>query len=99
MRHRHQPHLPDHGKDQDKAVAMGRIVGDGGWNFSIADVAVLREHQGKGIGHIIMMATLMARIRDGHQRAHLAHMLCYLQVRLREASIRSLGSNIRRDYN
>lgn len=52
-----------HDSNPSKAVAMGRIVGDGGWYFSIADVAVLPEHQRKGLGDLIM-STLMARIRE-----------------------------------
>jgi GNAT superfamily N-acetyltransferase len=42
---------------------MGRVIGDGGWYFSLADVAVLPEHQRNGLGHVIM-ETLMAQIRD-----------------------------------
>ncbi len=33
---------------------MGRIVGDGGCHFQIVDIAVLPEHQGKGLGKRIM---------------------------------------------
>ena len=35
-------------------VGMGRIVGDGGWYFQIADMAVLPEHQGRGIGNAVL---------------------------------------------
>ncbi|RAL07685.1 GNAT family N-acetyltransferase [Aspergillus homomorphus CBS 101889] len=45
------------------AVAMGRIIGDGGWYFHIADMAVLPEHQRKGLGQAILQ-TLLARIRE-----------------------------------
>ncbi|HXW24173.1 MAG TPA: GNAT family N-acetyltransferase, partial [Xanthobacteraceae bacterium] len=31
-------------------VGMGRIVGDGGCFLQLVDIAVLPEHQGKGIG-------------------------------------------------
>jgi ribosomal protein S18 acetylase RimI-like enzyme len=62
-----------HKSNSSKAIAMGRIVGDGGWYFSIADVAVLPEHQRKGLGHLIM-STLMERIRkvapNGSPGAH-----------------------------
>lgn len=44
-------------------VAMGRIVGDGGWYFLIADMATLPEHQGRGIGRVIL-EELLAEIRD-----------------------------------
>ncbi|OJJ50870.1 hypothetical protein ASPZODRAFT_278414 [Penicilliopsis zonata CBS 506.65] len=43
-------------------VGMGRIIGDGGWYFHIADMAVLPDHQRRGLGDIIMK-TLLARIR------------------------------------
>ncbi|KAH8160377.1 hypothetical protein CIB48_g7871 [Xylaria polymorpha] len=46
-----------------RAVAMGRIVGDGGWYFLIADMATLPEHQRKGLGNAIM-TNLLARVRS-----------------------------------
>ncbi len=36
------------------AVGMGRIVGDGAIYFYIQDVAVLPDHQGRGVGVSIM---------------------------------------------
>lgn len=44
------------------AVAMGRIIGDGGWYFIIADMAVLPNHQRKGLGDAIIKH-LLAYIR------------------------------------
>ncbi|KAL4733775.1 hypothetical protein BDV11DRAFT_74521 [Aspergillus similis] len=35
-------------------VAMGRIISDGGWYFHIVDMAVLPEHQRKGLGDVIL---------------------------------------------
>jgi len=35
-------------------VGMGRIIGDGGCCFVICDIAVLPEHQGNGLGRLIM---------------------------------------------
>jgi ribosomal protein S18 acetylase RimI-like enzyme len=35
-------------------VGMGRVVGDGGCFYQVVDIAVLKEHQGKGIGKMIM---------------------------------------------
>jgi hypothetical protein len=29
----------------DRSVAMGRVIGDGGWYFHVVDMAVLPEHQ------------------------------------------------------
>jgi GNAT superfamily N-acetyltransferase len=45
-----------------ETVAMGRVVGDGGWYFLIADMATLPAHQGRGLGSAILDA-LMAKIR------------------------------------
>ncbi|WP_027339843.1 GNAT family N-acetyltransferase [Halonatronum saccharophilum] len=39
---------------KNKIVGMGRVVGDGNIYFYIQDVAVLPEHQNKGIGKLIM---------------------------------------------
>ncbi|KAF5358750.1 hypothetical protein D9758_008592 [Tetrapyrgos nigripes] len=39
-------------------IAMGRIIGDGGWYFHIVDMAVLPEHQRRGLGDIILKALL-----------------------------------------
>ncbi|OGM47912.1 GNAT family N-acetyltransferase [Aspergillus bombycis] len=44
-------------------VGMGRVIGDGGWYFHIADMAVLPEHQRKGLGDVILK-DLMSRIRS-----------------------------------
>jgi len=46
----------------DGPVGMGRVIGDGGWYFHIADMAVLPEHQRRGIGDAILTA-LLDRIR------------------------------------
>lgn len=37
-------------------IGIGRIIGDGGCFFEITDMAVLPEHQGKGVGRLIMTA-------------------------------------------
>jgi GNAT superfamily N-acetyltransferase len=41
---------------------MGRLIGDGGWCFHVLDMAVLPEHQRKGLGDVIL-TTLLDRIR------------------------------------
>ncbi|KAI1183742.1 putative GNAT family N-acetyltransferase [Nemania serpens] len=54
--------------DPTKAVAMGRIVGDGGWYFFIADMATLPEHQRRGLGNAILtklLAGIKARAPKG----------------------------------
>ncbi|MFD6142374.1 GNAT family N-acetyltransferase [Promicromonospora sp. NPDC060271] len=40
--------------DPGRAVAMGRILGDGGWYFHIADIATLPEFQRQGLGRMVM---------------------------------------------
>lgn len=39
-------------------VGMGRIVGDEGCFLTIVDVAILPEHQKKGLSHLIMKALM-----------------------------------------
>ncbi|TGJ78580.1 hypothetical protein E0Z10_g10180 [Xylaria hypoxylon] len=46
-----------------KAVAMGRVVGDGGWYFVIADMMTLPEHQRKGLADVVLKS-LLARIKS-----------------------------------
>lgn len=41
-----------------KAVAMGRVIGDGGWYFLIADMMTLPAHQKKGLGDVILKKLL-----------------------------------------
>ena len=46
-----------------EAVGMGRVIGDGGCFFQVVDIAVLPEHQGKGLGKRIM-ETLVNRLHE-----------------------------------
>ena len=39
-------------------VGIGRVVGDGGCFFELVDVAVMPDHQKKGVGKLIMDALL-----------------------------------------
>ena len=43
-------------------VGQGRVIGDGGWYFHIADMAVLPDHQRQGIGDAVL-THLVERIR------------------------------------
>ena len=41
-----------------QAVAMGRVLGDGGWYFHVVDMAVLPEHQRRGLGDAVLTVLL-----------------------------------------
>ena len=41
-------------RDGEQLVGMGRVVGDGGLNFEVVDVAVHPDYQRQGIGYRIM---------------------------------------------
>ncbi len=46
---------------------MGRVLGDDGWYFHVVDMAVLPEHQRRGLSDAIRGA-LLERIRGGAPR-------------------------------
>jgi GNAT superfamily N-acetyltransferase len=41
-----------------EVVGMGRVLGDGGWYFHVVDMAVVPEHQRRGLGDAILRALL-----------------------------------------
>jgi GNAT superfamily N-acetyltransferase len=41
-------------RHKGQAIAMGRVIGDGGWYFHVADMATLPEHQGRGLGRRVL---------------------------------------------
>jgi ribosomal protein S18 acetylase RimI-like enzyme len=43
---------------EGQVVAMGRLVGDGGCHCQVCDIAVLPEHQGQGLGKMVMQALM-----------------------------------------
>jgi len=49
-------------EETDTVVAMGRVIGDGGWYFHVVDMAVVPGHRRRGLGNLIL-ATLLERIR------------------------------------
>jgi GNAT superfamily N-acetyltransferase len=51
-------------EDTGRTVAMGRVLGDGGWYFHIVDMAVLPDHQRRGLGAAVL-AWLLGEIRAG----------------------------------
>ena len=46
-----------------ETVAMGRVLGDGGWYFHVIDLAVAESHQRKGLGAAVL-ARLLAEVRE-----------------------------------
>ena len=54
----------------DHAVAMGRLIGDGGWYFHVVDMAVLPEHQRLGLGSAVLDDLLEAVRRRAPRGAY-----------------------------
>ncbi len=50
-------------RDQGRLIAMGRIIGDGGCNFEVVDIAVHPEYQRKGLGGLVM-SSIMSYIKE-----------------------------------
>ncbi|SFR27055.1 Acetyltransferase (GNAT) family protein [Lentzea waywayandensis] len=44
--------------ESGESVGMGRVLSDGGWYFHVIDMAVLPDHQRKGVGDAILTALL-----------------------------------------
>ena len=49
-------------------VAMGRVIGDGGWYFHLADIATDPEHQRRGLASCVMQHLLA--VIDERSPAH-----------------------------
>ena len=47
-----------------ETVAMGRVIGDGGWYFHVVDMAVLPAHQRRGLGDLVL-THLLSAVRAG----------------------------------
>lgn len=41
-------------RESGVAVSMGRLLGDGGWYFHVADMATLPAHQRRGLGRRVL---------------------------------------------
>lgn len=50
-------------RDGERLIGMGRVVGDGGLNYDIVDMAVHPDYQRKGYGYRIM-ESLMKFVED-----------------------------------
>jgi GNAT superfamily N-acetyltransferase len=45
-------------EDRGELVGLGRVIGDGGLFFEVVDIAVVPQHQKKGLGKMIMDALM-----------------------------------------
>ena len=57
-----------------RSVAMGRLIGDGGWYFHVVDMAVLPEHQRRGLGSAVL-THLLEQIRHRAPRGAYVSLL------------------------
>lgn len=58
--------------DEETAIGMGRVVGDGGLNFEIVDIAVDPSYQGQGWGRKIMEAIMDYLEREAPQGCYIS---------------------------
>jgi ribosomal protein S18 acetylase RimI-like enzyme len=80
-----------------EAVAMGRIIGDGGLFFEVVDIAVHPAHQRRGLGKRVMAALMAYLEANAPPSAHVmlladgpAHKL-YEQYGFRATAPASIG--------
>ena len=59
---------------EDEPVGIGRVVGDGGCFFEIVDIAVLPEHQKRGVGQLIMDAVMAYLLEHAPSSAYVSLM-------------------------
>lgn len=50
-------------RDGERLIAMGRVIGDGGCNFEVVDIAVHPDYQRQGLGRQVMDA-IMAYVHE-----------------------------------
>lgn len=85
-----------------EVVAMGRVIGDGGWYFHIADMATLPDHQRRGLGRAVLESLLERIARDAPPRPYVTLMAdapgrhLYEQLGFVETAPHSLGMMLRR---
>ncbi len=59
-------------RDGDALIAMGRVVGDGGCDFSVVDIAVHPDYQRRGLGQRIMAAIMAYLEQHAPESAYVA---------------------------
>jgi ribosomal protein S18 acetylase RimI-like enzyme len=82
---------------EGRAVGMGRLIGDGGCFFQVVDIAVHPEHQGRGLGKMIMKA-IMGYVENELPASAYVSLIAdvpanrlYEQFGFKETAPRSLG--------
>jgi GNAT superfamily N-acetyltransferase len=84
-----------------ETVGMGRLLGDGGWYFHVVDMAVLPEHQRRGLGDGVL-TWLLDRIRTAAPPGAYVNLLAdppgrrlYARHGFAETAPRSVGMELR----
>lgn len=62
--------------DNDKLIAMARLIGDKGLDYYIKDVVVIPEYQGKGVGRILVEELLKYINDNGISNTEIFVELC-----------------------
>lgn len=80
-----------------QAVGMGRLIGDGGCFFQVTDIAVHPDHQGRGLGKLIM-AAVMEHVNSNLSATAFVSLIAdvpanrlYEKVGFKETAPRSVG--------
>jgi ribosomal protein S18 acetylase RimI-like enzyme len=59
---------------EEVPIGLGRVIGDGGCFFEVTDIAVLPEHQKKGIGDMIMNSIMVYLRENAPKTAYVSLM-------------------------
>lgn len=59
-------------RDQGKLIAMGRVVGDGGCDYGVVDVAVHPDYQRQGLGRRVMSSIMSYLKANAPESAYVA---------------------------
>jgi ribosomal protein S18 acetylase RimI-like enzyme len=73
-------------------VGMGLVLGDGGWYFHVVDMAVLPDHQRRGLGDVILTVLLERIRREAPPSAYVNLIADRRAAALRSARLYSYGA-------
>ena len=59
-------------RHEGKLIGMGRVVGDGGCNFEVVDIAVHPDYQKIGVGQMIMSAIMSYLEKNAPESAYVS---------------------------